>query len=360
MTNAPVSASAATAREAARAHDGKFGAQARSEADIDLETPAPAAVPAPFRSKAVHDQIGAMRTALWRQERELDAYAEKLAAKGIAHEVLAQFPTATRISVEMEHFDDGSAWRPQAILDVDGTVLADMLDEVETSDGGGNLYEDFVAGIDCEHHALRDTSGFVYLDGRARGTEDVGYPYYLDLQVAADLDDTVPSQLLDPSSRPLTAPEQVQLVQLASYYTDAERERLGELVVTDFDSPEKYAYARGELIEAEALVAPKRPGETNAGYAAGWALQDESNFNLHSVEIAVADGKTTLVAATDADTHGRPVEEIEPEDLEFIQESSALTQVIDRFELDKLTDEQLAVSGITRTEAGYRITNRAH
>lgn len=360
MTNSPVSASAATAREAARAHDGKFGAQARSEAEIDLEVPAPAAVPAPFRSKAVHAQIGEMRTALWRQERELDAYAEKLAAKGIAHEVLAQFPTATRITVEMEHFDDGSAWRPQAILDADGNVLADMLDEVETSDGAGNLSEDFYTGINCENDSMNTGAGIVHLGHLEREAQDVNYPYYLDLQAAADLDDTVPFQLLDPSSRPLTAPEQVQLVQLASYYTDAERERLGELVVTDFDSTEKYAYARGELIEAEALVAPKRPGETNAGYAAGWALQDESNYNLHSVDIAVTDGKTTLVAATDADTHGRPAEELEPEDLEFIQESSALTQVIDRFELDKLTDEQLAVSGITRTETGYRITNRAH
>ena len=214
MTNASLSPSAVASREAARATDGKFGTQARSEADIDLETSAPADQPAPFRSKAVHDQIGAMRTALWRQERELDAYAEKLAAKGIAHEVLAQFPTATRITVEMEHFDDGSAWRPQAILDADGNVLADMLDEVETSDGAGNLSEDFYTGIDCEQDSMNTGAGIVHLGHLEREAQDVSYPYYLDLQAAAAIDDTVPVTLLDPRTRPLTADDTGQAVEV--------------------------------------------------------------------------------------------------------------------------------------------------
>ena len=75
MTNTPVSPTAASAREAARATDGKFGTQAKAEADINLEVSSPADQPAPFRSKAVHDQIGAMRTDLWRRERELETYA---------------------------------------------------------------------------------------------------------------------------------------------------------------------------------------------------------------------------------------------------------------------------------------------
>lgn len=355
MTNTPVSPAAASAREAARATDGKFGTQAKAEADIDLQVPSAAAAPAPFRNKAVHDQIGEMRAALWRQERELDAYAEKLAAKGIAHEVLAQFPTATRISVEMEHFDDGSAWRPQAILDADGTVLADMLDEVETSDGAGNLSEDFYTGIDCEHDSMNTGAGIVHLGHLEREAQDVSYPYYLDLQAAAALDDTVPVTLLDPHHRPLTADEQVRLVELASYHSDDLRLRLGQDGVRGYDDPSEYFRERSELIEAEAAVAPLRPGETVTGYAAGWAVQDADSFPLSAVHVEVKDGKPTVVAATGADG-----ELLEDDELAALEEEHGLSEVLGHIGFTELTDDQLAASGITHSGTGYRIPNRSY
>ena len=70
-------------------------------------------------------------------------------------------------------------------------------------------------------------------------------------------------------------------------------------------------------------------------------------------KVDLDDGTTSVVAAIDV--NGYPME---PEELEDMETESGLSTVLDNIDFTGLSDEQLAVSGITRTETGYRIPVR--
>lgn len=116
-----ISSTAATARENARSADGKFGTQARAEADLEL---APA-------TGSVQDLLAARDASLVavteaptpQEDRDASALLQRQSAKLAGIGVPLDFPGATRLEI-VQDFDNGG-YRTHAVLGADGTVLAD-------------------------------------------------------------------------------------------------------------------------------------------------------------------------------------------------------------------------------------------
>ncbi len=122
MTN--INPSAASAREAARAATGQFGAQHRSEAAVELEA---------FKAKAANTTLADISSL----KDDIDKVEFVAAVEEATRTVKEQFPTAAEL--ELEDVNDGPGspyWVPKSIADADGKTLwasFDMEDEVYMS-----------------------------------------------------------------------------------------------------------------------------------------------------------------------------------------------------------------------------------
>jgi hypothetical protein len=135
-----INSAATLSRENARGADGKFGHQTHAEATgVSLSAPAPARA-SRFTSPA-RMAANAVIAELHSRQVEVEHYYDQLTAKAVAEEVLEQYPTAARISLELVGYDDGEFHKPQALYDAEGNELEEDVSTIDLENETTNVDE---------------------------------------------------------------------------------------------------------------------------------------------------------------------------------------------------------------------------
>lgn len=286
---------------------------------------------------AINDRLEALQKATW----ALELQQAQIHAKSAAESVLERFPNAHRISYDiLEQDTAGEIWNPQSVMDAEGNVLVDSVEDLEY--GSDSSVHSRLHDVNIPLH-----SGLVgFTEYRQLSSPD-GSDGYLDLKAASELDISEPALMRDPETRVLTRSEQATLVyDAATGYEQAYEEMLhNDAGNTMEDFSESLVYnARGY-----ALTVPRNPGESTEGSAARIIV--ERYASVSAAEFTRdANGKMKLSGGKDRRDNDLTDAQIEEENSE-----GYLHHQFNRLDLDELDDETLAASGITRTERGYSI-----
>lgn len=335
MTNHTAAAEAA--RENARRADGKFGAQARAEADIDLGSSPAAPLDPSHPDSALNRASEDAYTALKQRMAVVAEHREKMAARHIARTLKDRWPTAARITLEEVSGDEGSFMRPMRVMDRDGDVLDFDAYNIRLDgnrDLGGYLDR-------CDLRRLSSATGF----GNTGGAKS--YYDYLDLDVAVELDVTPPAELTDPTRRPLGADAQAELVEIASTGIEEKWDYLHQYGAEDHGA--ELPEVRAEWAQNEVLVSPLAPGESRQGAAAQVLLERHRKYTGDTLDTLVVE-----LGDPDDEPSGHIVSgtgfdgtEISQDQTLSLDKDYVLAQQIAHLELDTLDEQALEVSGIS-------------